>query len=454
MTAPQIENIPYQPDTADYFLRLFDLPQVAWLDSGRPLNELGRFDIISALPNALLTTTGSETHITTEQGTTCNSDNPFDLVDDYLQGFRSSSPESIPFNGGALGYFAYTLGNWLEKLPKTAQRDIDLPDMHVGIYSWSLIQDHERRQSCLVFLPQCPDRLKKEVRSRINDKAATNIGLSSFKIKELQSQIDVKTYTDAIDKIQHYIRAGDCYQVNFAQRFSSEYQGSPVAAYLRLRQVLPSPYSAFLSLDRGAILSHSPERFLTVNGRSVETKPIKGTRPRFKDPLEDKRSAQELLNSSKDRAENLMIVDLLRNDLSKNCDLNSVNVPHLFALESFPNVHHLVSTVHGSLKAKSSLMELFKGCFPGGSITGAPKVRAMQIIDELEPSARSVYCGSVGYFSANGNMDTNIAIRTLACDNTNHKIHCWGGGGIVADSDADEEYQESLTKVRVLLENL
>ncbi|RZK97799.1 MAG: aminodeoxychorismate synthase component I, partial [Pedobacter sp.] len=262
--------------------------------------------------------------------------------------------------------------------------------------------------------------------------------------------LNVDDYCLAIQKIQSYILAGDCYQVNFAQRFSTEFEGDTLVAYLQLRDSLPSPFSAYIELASGAILSLSPERFIKLEKNRAETKPIKGTIARGKTPAEDSANANILSGSLKDRAENLMIVDLLRNDLSKTC--TNVKVPELFSLQSFANVHHLVSTVTGTLQQGYTALDLFATSFPGGSITGAPKIRAMEIIEELEPVRRSVYCGSVGYISACGNMDTNIAIRTLVCDQ--HKIHCWGGGGIVADSKADNEYQESIAKVSVLLETL
>ena len=457
MTTPTIESIPYQTDTALYFKAIRELPYPVWLDSGRPQSNFGRFDIVCADPDTLLSTVETTTVISHRSGITdADHRNPFDLVDSYLQPYRLNWSGDLPFCGGALGYFAYTLGKWLEDLPRAAKHDINLPDMHVGLYSWALIQDHDRKQSWLIFHPQCqPDQrdlVRDIVHSASAESASDEVDHDSFTIKELKHQINVNTYLDAIGKIQRYIRAGDCYQVNYGQRFASRYDGDPFAAYLRLRQALPSPYSAFIQLPQGAILSHSPEQFLTVRAGAVETKPIKGTRPRFSDPTLDRQSAEALACSAKDRAENLMIVDLLRNDLSKSCELHSVNVPDLCELQSYPNVHHLVSTVRGYLRNDRSAINLLKGCFPGGSITGAPKVRAMEIIDELEPSQRSIYCGSIGYLSAHGDMDTSITIRTLACDADT--IYCWGGGGIVADSRGEEEYSESLTKVQVLLDNL
>jgi para-aminobenzoate synthetase component 1 len=272
----------------------------------------------------------------------------------------------------------------------------------------------------------------------------------AFKLTEKwRANLSPEEYTSRLQAVDDYIHAGDCYQINFAQRFKARYEGSEWEAYKRLREVNKAPFSSFIRLENSSILSVSPERFLQVKGKQVETKPIKGTRKRDKDPEIDSALSEELLSSEKDKAENLMIVDLLRNDLSKHCEPHSVSVPQLFALESYPAVHHMVSTVLGTLKQKVSPLLLLKGAFPGGSITGAPKLRAMQIIAELEPDKRSIYCGSIGYIGVKNDMDTNICIRTVLAEN-NH-LYCWAGGGIVLDSDIESEYQESLDKVARIL---
>ena len=240
--------------------------------------------------------------------------------------------------------------------------------------------------------------------------------------------------------------------MNYAQRFQAPCAGDPWGAYQALRTACPTPFAGYLAVNSGAILSLSPERFIRVHGGQVETRPIKGTRPRGATPDQDRALAEELLASRKDRAENLMIVDLLRNDLGRSCRTGTVRVPELFALESYPNVHHLVSSVTGELAEGLDAFDLLAGSFPGGSITGAPKIRAMQIIDELEPTRRSIYCGSLLYLDCRGEMDSSICIRTLLV--RDGRASCWGGGGIVMDSDWQAEYQESLTKVRVLLETL
>jgi para-aminobenzoate synthetase component 1 len=278
--------------------------------------------------------------------------------------------------------------------------------------------------------------------------------VEAFKLQApMNADLSADQYRHAIERIQQYIQAGDCYQVNFAQRFRAPCQGDPWTAYCALRAACPTPFSGFQSLpDGAAVLSLSPERFVKVSERLVETRPIKGTRPRGVTPAEDAANAAELLASPKDRAENLMIVDLLRNDLGRTCRTGSVRVPELFSLESYPNVHHLVSSVTGQLADDRDALDLIAGSFPGGSITGAPKIRAMQIIDELEPTRRGLYCGSLLYLDVRGEMDSSIAIRSLLVKDG--QVCCWGGGGIVADSQWQAEYQESITKVKVLLDTL
>jgi para-aminobenzoate synthetase component 1 len=252
-----------------------------------------------------------------------------------------------------------------------------------------------------------------------------------------------------LQRIQRYLHAGDCYQVNLAQRFAAPAQGDPWHAYRRLRRANPAPFGAYLAFDDCCILCGSPERFLQIRNDRVETKPIKGTRPRGRDPDEDRTLAEALRLSPKDRAENLMIVDLLRNDLGKVCAIGSVHVPRLFEIERYAHVHHLVSTVRGRLAAGRSALDLLRACFPGGSVTGAPKLRAMQIIEELEPHRRGVYCGSIGYIGVDGAMDTNIVIRTLV--HSAGVARLWAGGGIVVDSDPEAEYRETLDKAAPLL---
>ncbi|MCU7554193.1 aminodeoxychorismate synthase component I [Alteromonas sp. ASW11-19] len=355
----------------------------------------------------------------------------------------SRQHEHLPFMVGVAGLAGYDLGRYYETLPSRAEGGYACPDLALGFYEQSLIEDtqtgiiyHCRLSHIAPFHP------------------VTSVAKGSdFKLTSgWQANLSQHDYTTALNKIDDYLRAGDCYQINMAQRFQASYQGDEWQAYCHLRDTNQAPFSAFMRLPNSAVLSISPERFLSVREGVVETKPIKGTRPRYADPQQDQESAQSLLMSEKDQAENLMIVDLLRNDISKNCQDGSVEVPHLFKLESYAAVHHMVSTVTGKLNDGASPLELLAGAFPGGSITGAPKVRAMEIIDELEPHRRNIYCGSMLYMGFREDMDSSICIRTLLAEN--HHLYCWAGGGIVLDSNPADEYQETLDKVARILPEL
>ncbi|WP_111640874.1 aminodeoxychorismate synthase component I [Marinimicrobium alkaliphilum] len=441
-------TLPYRPDSRDWYAALRHLPHPVWLDSGRPGSSYGRYDILAADPERLLITRGPCTELRTRGRATSQTltGDPFALLQAQLPPPCAGLTE-LPFCGGAIGLFGYDLGRHLERLPDKAVQDIDQPDMQVGIYPWAIVQDHREKVAWLVALPGTD---ASEIRRFHDLKPLLTDTINPFNISDFKNNINVEYYMKNIDRIRAYIHAGDCYQVNYAQRFSARFDGDPLTAFLALRAALPSPFSGFMPLDQGAVISLSPERFIQCRAGQVETQPIKGTLPRGKTSASDQANAESLQASLKDRAENLMIVDLLRNDLSKHC--HTVRTPRLFELQSFANVHHLVSTVTGVLNPGAQPLDLLRGAFPGGSITGAPKIRAMEIIEELEPTRRHAYCGSLGYLSADGQMDTSITIRTLVCDR--ERIHCWGGGGIVADSVAEQEYQESLDKVSLLMDTL
>lgn len=452
--SPSVTEVPYVADTALWFMRLKDWRHPIWLDSGRPLSHYGRYDIMAAEPSCRLETHDTQTQIHRDNGSCHTSEeSPFALIERHRPSPLASVP-GLPFVSGAMGYFGYDLGRRTNPLAKEKPRDLQLPDMWLGFYPWALIQDHQRQKAFLVARPDYPlehlrERLKQPA-SEKNLKQFLKSSGKSFKISMFQKDMNADYYLSSLAQIRAYINSGDCYQVNFAQRFSADYFGDPLGAYLTLRQILPSPFSGYIPVTQGAVMSFSPERFVRLQQGRAEAKPIKGTMARGNTAEKDRQAALRLQASIKNRAENLMIVDLLRNDLSKSC--HRVEVPQLCELQSFANVHHLVSTITGQLNPGASELDLLAGCFPGGSITGAPKIRAMDIIDELEPCRRSVYCGSLGYLSADGGMDTSIAIRTLVCDR--ERIHCWGGGGIVADSDPQEEYRESLAKVALLMTSL
>ena len=448
----QRRPLPYIADPASRLEPLKARPWFVYLDSCAARAVGGRIDLIAADPIATLETRGCETTVTSADSVLTSVEDPFLLLAQTLQRLLPPTGVDVPFDGGAIGYFAYDLARRIEPLPATAARDIDLPDMAVGLYAWAIVVDHAAQTAELVVHPaaRCDVDFIEHAWGR-HSALTPAVFASNFEVtSRVQPEIDFAQYARAWRRIKHYLREGDVYQVNLTQRFSASVRGDAWDAYQWLRLLNPAPYSAYLDLPDGQVLSSSPERFLRVHDGVVETKPIKGTRPRGIDAEADAGLARELAASAKDRAENVMIVDLLRNDLGKHAVTGTVEVPALFAVESFAKVHHLVSTVRATLPAGVSPLAVLRDCFPGGSITGAPKLRAMQIIEELEPQRRSVYCGAIGYLSASGRMDTNIAIRTLVCHGG--RMYCWAGGGIVMDSDLEAEYQESLAKASAMLE--
>ncbi|RIZ64852.1 MAG: aminodeoxychorismate synthase component I [Methylococcales bacterium] len=443
----RIASLPYFTDSSLLFSALVQRPWSVFLDSGYPYSTQGRYDIIAADPICTLVTHGDKTTISRDDVVVVSEQDPFTLVKEQLlpalMGF-----DELPFNGGAIGYFSYDLARRLENLPVIAEDAEQIAEMAVGIYQWALIVDHQQQQSVLVG-QDCADSLWQSLIDQFSQ-LPTSKPQTAFTVQsDISSNMTQATYTQAFDRIKYYLKEGDCYQVNLTQRFEADCAGEPWSAYLKLREQNAAPFSCYLNLPEVQILSSSPERFLKLTQGEVETKPIKGTRPRKQNELEDQEQIASLENSAKDRAENLMIVDLLRNDIGKTCIKGSVKVPVIFEVESYATVHHLVSTVTGLLAEHQHALDLLKSCFPGGSITGAPKIRSMEIIEELEPHRRGVYCGAIGYIGFNGNMDTNIAIRTLV--HANNTIRCWAGGGIVHDSVAEDEYQESFDKAAAML---
>ncbi|WP_239497790.1 aminodeoxychorismate synthase component I [Aeromonas allosaccharophila] len=419
------------------------------LESAGPLGADNGVDIISADPLATLETRGLVTTLTRHGETSEHHEDPLALLahtQQELLGELDLCATRLPFIGGALGLFGYDLGRRFERLPVQAAADIAVPDMAVGIYDWALLRNVASGDWQLVHWGDEAGLAKRL--AWLEQQQA--VPLPAFALQGAwQSNMSRAEYGEKFARIQEYLAAGDCYQINLTQRFSASYQGDEWQAYCLLATANKAPFSAFIRLPDSALLSLSPERFLLLDGRHIETKPIKGTRPRHPDPATDRQVALELAQADKDRSENLMIVDLLRNDIGRVSRPGSVSVPHLFSVESFPAVHHLVSTIHGELDARWQGVDLLRACFPGGSITGAPKIRAMEIIEELEPQRRNAYCGSIGYLSQHGRMDTSICIRTLIAEAG--RLHCWAGGGIIADSDADSEYQETYDKVARIL---
>ena len=443
-------TLPWHPDAVQHtFKALAQQPWAMLLHSGFADHPHNRFDILVAQPQATLVTRGAETTICVEGATSVHRGDPLQLLQQTLDSFsyQPTTHPALPFLGGALGLFGYDLGRHFEKLPVLAQRDLTTPDMAIGIYDWALIADHQNQ--CLTLL--CWGDI--DARHHFLETLMPYSPCQPFRLTSAwQSSMTREQYGLKFRQVQEYLKSGDCYQVNLAQRFQASYEGDEWQAFERLNAANRAPFSAFIRLPDSVILSLSPERFILLEGDNIQTRPIKGTLPRLEDPHADAQQAKKLANSPKDRAENLMIVDLLRNDIGRVAVPGSVKVPELFVVEPFPAVHHLVSTITAQLPPHLKATDLLRACFPGGSITGAPKVRAMEVIEELEPHRRNAWCGSIGYLSFCGNMDTSITIRTLTAEGG--KLYCSAGGGIVADSVESAEYQETFDKVNRILPQL
>ena len=454
-------DTPKQFDIATLFGHLQAKEGAILLDSGSSQHPNARFSIAVASPVLTLTGASCEGSLQVSDPTgllpaplaTALQNQPMPTqiaqIQTCLFGGYTVPDSHLPFGVGAIGYLSYDWGKTQENVQGSCPSQYRTPQVQIGFYPWSLIWDLHQQQLFFCYADDLPHPPMSEVQQMAQKPVAASTSAGGYQIQDnWQSNLTRAEYVHKIARVHAYLTAGDCYQINLAQRFHNRYRGDEWSIYRTLRQHNNAPFSSFIRTEHGAITSISPERFLKVQDNLVETKPIKGTRPRLPDPVADAQMAKELQGTTKDKAENLMIVDLLRNDLSKNCLPNSVKVPSLFAVESFPAVHHLVSTVTGELKASSSPLQLLQDAFPGGSITGAPKIRAMEIIEELEPDPRHIYCGSIFYTGINGDMDSNICIRTLLLEHGD--IYCWAGG-VVADSEAQHEYQETLDKVAKIL---
>jgi para-aminobenzoate synthetase component 1 len=458
-----------------------------FLDTSLRLPGFGRFSLLGSQPFLVLESKGTRLTLSRSGKPETHKGNPFHFLKKTLERYRLAAHPWLPFVGGAVGYFGYDLCHFVERLPATATDDLRAPDMVLGFYDTMLVVDHQTQRAWIAAadlgLPGRPDAEHRagELFERLSSNASApgdealdrkNARPRSTAIPgavgehlavgrafapapecaapEIACNFTQNDYLRAIQRAKDYIAAGDIFQVNLSRRFEARISSSAPELYLRLRRINPAPMAAYLGGDDFAVVSASPERFLRLRRGRVETRPIKGTRPRGRTREEDVALARELLASEKDAAELAMIVDLERNDLGRVCSYGTVRVTRPKALESFPTVHHLVATVVGRLHAGCDRTELLKGAFPGGSITGAPKIRAMQIIDELEPTRRSVYTGAIGYLGFDGGMDLNIAIRTFLV--RGNRAWFQAGGGIVADSQPQSEYDETSQKARALIE--
>jgi para-aminobenzoate synthetase component 1 len=478
---PLIEEVFTSLTAPELFELVKDKPYSFFLDSGMDPRRLGRYSFLGTGPFLVISSRGSEVTLIRGQEHEVQHGNPFDTIGKLLEAYRlDHCPAPVPFLGGAVGYFGYDLCHFVERLPSTATDDLRLPESYLAFYDTVVAFDHLEDKAYLVAtgFPEMEEgRRLRRARMRLEEmkdwlcashsviasEAKQSRGRNCFVVaapgngrqnKEmtLKSNFTPEEYMKAVNRVREYIAAGDVFQVNVSQRFEADLKISSFELYRRLRTVNPAPFASYLNFPEVAIVSASPERFLKVQSDLVETRPIKGTRPRGNDSVEDERLAHELTQSAKDHAENLMIVDLERNDLGRVCRYGTVKVTELAILETFPTVFHLTSTVTGRLRRGKSNVDLLRATFPGGSITGAPKVRAMEIIDELEPTKRSVYTGSIGYIGFNEDMDINIVIRTFLIKEG--KAYFQVGGGIIYDSDPDAEFAETLDKAKALIQAL
>lgn len=441
-------SLPYADDPLPLLQALRPLGHAVLLHSSDRHHPEGRFDILAAGPRRRLLQDHGRVYIEHPDGQRLACEEaPLTIIARWSAAYRDTPTDvdHLPFTGGVIGLAGYDFGRSLETLPPRRSMASPYPELIAGDYAWAVITDHRRRQSCLLATGELPAGLERRVREAIT--SAPPIGAAA--LPRLTPDVSATAYACAFRRVAAYIQAGDCYQVNLAIRFSAPFDGDPLALYAALSRRQPAPFAGFLDAPEGSLLSFSPERFLTIAGDRIHTCPIKGTRPRDPDPQRDRALAEELRGSSKDQAENLMIVDLLRNDLGRSCIPGSITVPSLFALESFSAVHHLVSRIEGRLAPDVSPLQAFGRAFPGGSITGAPKIRAMAIIDELETHGRGPYCGSLFLLDGRGRFDSSITIRTLLA--REGQLHCWGGGGLVADSEVDQEWAEIHHKVGSLI---
>jgi para-aminobenzoate synthetase component 1 len=486
---PLVEPLGGGIDPAETCARFLDLPYVLFLDSAAAQHPDAQHSFLCADPQTVVRSKGAKTEVW-RRSTGVWSGAAGDALDAARALLPADCAEPIPglppFQGGVAGYIGYDWGAVLERLPRARYDDLAIPDVVLGLYDWVVAWDHRSGAAWLISTGLAEETNGREQRARerlalvrerlsgpqrgeiavrpeprVTARSDTTADAPSYPVEGiegagkigLRSTFTRQGYLQAVSRVREYIVAGDIFQANLSQRFESRWPHSTYELYSELRRRNPAPFAAYLGFGDLAVLSASPERFLRLDdARRIETRPIKGTRPRGLAPMHDAALGRALAESQKDRAENVMIVDLLRNDLSRVCRPGTVRVPELFALEHHPTVHHLVSTVVGEIEPGAGAVDLIRAAFPGGSITGAPKVRAMEIIAELEPTQRGVYCGSVGYLSATGSMDTSIVIRTyLVLDG---RVYFQAGGGIVADSDPELEYRETLDKARGLIETL
>lgn len=439
-----------------------DEPYSLFFDGASPDHTLNRYSFVAFNPVEMIEYNNHSIRIINDSGESFYPHAaPFSVIRERMEyhncnEYNAPSRDPLPpFQGGAAGFWGYDLARTLEVVPEISEDDPDIPDMAIGIYHTVYAWDHKRNKGWLFVCAKDDDSAADIHHKFLNTVENSQPYSSCPPTEKVNWQVThtQKQYETTVQNVIDYIYAGDIFQANISQRFETELPKDfdHFGHYLYLRNINPAPFSSYMNFGKFKLASASPERFLYVHDRNVETKPIKGTAPRRKDMEDDVRAAKALANNEKELAENTMIVDLMRNDLSKVCADYSVEVPKLCKVESFVNIHHLVSTVTGTLRGDKDAIHLLEACFPGGSITGAPKIRAMEIIEELEPKRRGPYCGALGYIGFDGNMDTNITIRTIVYNGEQANFNV--GGGITADSVPRMEYEETMAKAEALFQS-
>ena len=429
----------------DIFERLFIGPPFSFLfHSGRSGSENSRYSFLGTFHNSIIK--GSSNRDLLKQ------------LQSILNNFKSEGIDYLPhFWGGAVGYFSYDVARHFEKIPTIAVDDLNIPEIYIGFTDEVIVFDHDEKILKIIICLKRDDnygygveRLNKLV-SAITSRQSP-VTSHQMTARNLKSNMTKSKFTNMVKRAKEYIREGDIFQANLSQRFEAEFEGDPWEFYKRLNEINPSPFGGYINFDDMSIVSASPERLIKINGKYIETRPIAGTRPRGKSSQNDIALSKELLLNEKERAEHIMLVDLERNDLGRVCKYGTVKVDELMILESYSHVWHIVSKVTGELREDIKFIDILRACFPGGTITGCPKVRCMEIIEELEPVRRGIYTGSMGYIGYDGRIDLNIIIRSALVKNG--KIYFYAGAGIVADSDPEREYEETLFKAEAIMEAL
>ncbi len=453
---PVIDTLPLEGSAESVFEYFSSRPNSFLLNSALG-SDSGRYAFLGLHPFLSLKHKSGNTELHFGKHNLLSSGDPFDLLDSIINTYKIENPTPLPFVGGGMGYFSYDLKDTLEKLPGKASDDLLLPDMYFVFYKVLLIYDKLRPGNIYFSILNVEDGsdlkasdIFREIRSAAG--APSSSGSATIDSTDLISNFTKSEYLSAVNKVIDYIRAGDIYQACLTQRFKTTCSAAPYDLYKRLTKINPSPFSAYLNCGDHQIISSSPELFLKVANNIVETRPMKGTRPRVDSEEKNKELREDLLKSEKDAAELSMIVDLERNDLGKVCKAGTVKVTEHRRIEEYPTVFQTISIVKGLLEKDTGLVDVIKAAFPGGSITGCPKVRAMEIIDELEPTQRHVYTGSIGYLSFHDTMELNVAIRTLLMKGNN--VYFQAGGGVIADSDPESEYEETLHKAKAMMDAL